>query len=380
MRSALGSIQKKGDDYWLVAVTVGTDPKTGNQKRISKRVRGSRRTAEIELTRMLVENGLSPDDSPRLTFREYVESIFLPNMEKEARKHRDGGDGRYKQTTVDSYRNKLNKHILPYIGDRNLADLNASDARYVQSQAPTEAMAKEARKVMSAVFKEAVYDQMMERNPVSNARPPRPTRYEPDILELDEIAAYLQHFRGDRAEMLVLLALGGAYRRGEIAALDVEDIDLKTGKVRVSKSYVPTSQGPELGDPKNRKARTNYLPPVILERLREILPSSGPVYASPRGGRVSPDALSHMYQRKLATLPDGITRVPLKNLRHSSLTLVYDATGSMEQAKGHAGHGSQAVTRRHYVRAHDQQEIATVTAMDELLREALDYLPDSDAN
>ena len=46
MRSSNGSVMKLGKDYYRVQVELGRDVVTGKRMRVTRRVRGSRRTAE----------------------------------------------------------------------------------------------------------------------------------------------------------------------------------------------------------------------------------------------------------------------------------------------------------------------------------------------
>lgn len=369
MRSALGSVQKKGENYWLVSITIGVDAKTGKQVRKSKRVRGSERDAERTLMQLLAEYDQSPSEGMEVTFRDYVEAVYLPRILKEVEKREAGKRGKYKRRTYEEYAGRLRRHVIPYIGDKRLRSIKPKDIKAMLSHAGTDATVREARKMVSFVFKEAIYDEYCESNPVDSVRAPMPSDYEPELLDTEDIEVYLWHFRDTRAEPIVLLAIGGSYRRGEIAALNVEDIDFRCGKVTISSEYIHTKTMGDIYDtPKNDKPRTNFLPMSIANRLAKILPASGPILTNPKTGeRIKPDSVSQLYERVRDKLPEGVPRISLKNLRHSSLSLVFDATGSMESARGHAGHGTEAVTRKHYVRAHDLQEMKTAAAMDDLL-------------
>lgn len=371
MRSSNGSVMKLGKDYYRVQVELGRDVVTGKRMRVTRRVRGSRRTAEKVMAELLVQAGAAPVVSS-MTFAQYVEMVFLPRKAEMVERTRRGeahGRNRFKQTTYDAYEARLRLHVTPHIGDVPLMEIGAREVRAVQDAQATEAAKVEARKVMGAVFKEAVYDELMGENPVTRVRPPDPGEYQPDLLDEEDIDVYLWHFRGTRSENVVLLALGGAYRRGELAAMDAEDVDLDTGVVSVGASMVPTSKGVIEDTPKNHKARTNVLPGFILERLRETLPESGPVARTLDGRRLKPDMVSRLYLKELKTLPEGVPRVTLKNLRHTALTLVFDATGDMEAAAMQGGHSSQSTSRKYYVRPHEAPKRRVAEKVDEFARE-----------
>lgn len=376
MRSRLGHIRELGPNHFEVSVEIGCDPKTGLRRRKYKTVRGSKRQAQRELNILAAKYSVSiGEEETDLTVREYADNIYLDRIQKEVERRTKTGKGRYKQRTYDSYEGRLRLHILPIIGDLKISEVRPKHIRKVENEAPSQAMRIEVHKVMSAMFKEATFDELIDSNPVAAVRPPEPTDYEPTVLDAEDLAVYLWHFANTRVEPAVLLAIGGSYRRGEILALNVDDINLETGKVTIDDELINSSVGVLNDDPKNRKARTNILPLFIVERLRKVLPKSGPVMQTLAGARMNPDGLRSLYNRTLAKLPEDVPRIPLKNLRHSSLTAIYDATGSLERARGHGGHLNQAVTQKHYIRAHDNQERLTAEAVDAFFQSVLpDFL------
>lgn len=362
MRRSVGSISELGKDRYKVTVTVGVDPETGRQRRKSKTVRGSKRKAEAVLQMMLRECGDTSDSD--VTISEYAELRFIPHLRAEL------ANGHYKLNTVENHESRLRRHILPQIGDIRFSELRTSHVRMCQDAAPTDGLRVEVRKTLSILFREAAYDELVDHNPVNSVRPPKPSTYEPMVLDMEDIEVYLWHFRDTRAEALVLLALGGAYRRGELAALDVDDIDLDSGWVTVDDTYVESSHDVIHGTRKNKKALTNRLPSFVVERLRDILPESGPVFQRADGGRMRPSSISQMYERIRDTLPDGVPRITLKNLRHTALSAAFDATGSVDRVAGHGGH-TKKVSEKHYIRQHEDQEIRLSDDLDAFYREAL---------
>lgn len=361
MRREIGSIRKLGKDYYEVAVTVGKNAKTGAQKRKYKNVRGSRRKAEATL--QMLARKYDPDVVLDVTVAEYIELNYMTHLAQELK------EGHIKQRTYESYEERLRLHVIPYIGDIPISEIKPSHVRICQEAGKTEAVKREARKAMSCLFREAVYDELLEYNPVQSVRPPKKSTYEPEVLDIEDIEVYLWHFRDTRAEALVLLALGGAYRRGELDALNVEDINLETGQVWIDDAYVESKGGTIHESPKNRKERSNRLPLFVLERLREILPASGAVVQTLKGERMKPASIAQLYERIRDKLPEGVPRISLKNLRHTGLTAAFDATGNIDRVAGHGGH-SKEVSKRHYIREHDDQEITLADDLDRYFREA----------
>ncbi len=356
MRSAQASIVKLGEKHFRVFVEAGRDVKTGKRKRYTKTVRGSRKDAEKAKTELLIKAG-NTDVHSDTTFAEYVHEQYLPEKRT-----------RLKTTSYEAYERRLEQHVIPLIGNVKLCDLTAQDIRKAIASVDGPKVQKEARRMVHMVCQHAVYNDYLQSNPCDRVQPPRVERYDPEVLDEQDIEVYLWHFRGTRAEPVVLLALGGAFRRGEMVALNAEDIDRATGATVIDDSIVPTSNGPERGDPKTENGiRVVHLPKAILSRLLEIIPEQGPVVRRLDGKRYSPEGVTHLYERERSKLPEGVPRISLKNLRHTSLTLSYDSGADILDVSNRAGHSGIGITTRYYVRPKGDRDKRTANLMDEAL-------------
>lgn len=355
MRSASGCIVRLGKDRWRVYVQGGKDPDTGKRTRPSKIVRGSRRDAERVKAEMLIEAG-EPVDS-KLTVREYGDTHYLPAKRDDL-----------KQSSAEAYQMRLEHYVYPALGDTRLKDLEPQAIRAWLRTFDKPTVRREAYRALRGLCQFAVYDDHLKENPLDRVRPPKVDRYEPEVLDLEEIDEYLKLFRGSTVEAGVLLAIGCGLRRGEICALNVDDIDPETGAVRIDDSYLSLKTGATESTPKSANGyRTVHMPAFLLRRLLEILPNSGPVLPG-KSGRMHPDSLTHTYERKLKHLPDGVKRIPFKNLRHTSLTLAFDSGSDLYDVSKRAGHSNMAITSRYYVRPKTSKDEEIAEAMDEALR------------
>lgn len=346
MRSAKGSITKLGTNHWRVRVSrKGYDPKTGKPlPPLSENVRGSRVKAEETKLRLLAKAGEDVADSS-MGLRLYVETYYIPAKKALI------AQGKFKRSTLAHYEDRLRLYIYPTFGDTALKDITAPKVRNWLAGFDKPTIAKEAHKTLSSVLSFAVYDLRLKDNPCKRVQRPESARYQPHPLDLEDIEAYMYFYRDTTIEAAVLLAIGGGFRRGEMCALDVSDIDFATGEVVVDDTYIVVRGDAIDETPKSESGyRTVHLPMSITARLAEILPSDGPVLRGKDGGRMYPSAVSRAYSRIKAKLPDGVPRIPLKDLRHSSLTLAYEAGAEALALKDRGGHSNIDTTRRYYVR------------------------------
>lgn len=352
MRSAKGSIQKLPNGSYRVRVNLSRD-ENGKRRECSKVVRGSRTLATETLATMLANSG-DYDVQFTMTFGDYAQDVFLPKVKQKR-----------KAKTYEGYEARLRLHVLPILKETKLSDITpAAINRLLDGLKPT--VAKECRKTLSALFTEAVYDGYVKVNPCNAVRPIEVPYYEPDVLEDWEIAEYIEHFRDNEVEAAVLLAIGGGFRRGEIAALNVEDIDFSTGAVTIDDANVSTSSRVVNTDTKTHRQRIVHLPMAITSRLNDILPQTGAIFPASTG-RMHPDRISQLYRKHLKTLPENVQRVTLKNLRHSSLTLAYDSGVELSDVANRGGHSTSATTSRYYLRPKGERDIQAAQKMDDVL-------------
>lgn len=356
MRSAKGSIIKLGTNYWRVIVSA-TDPATGKRTRPSQTVRGSRREAENVKLAMLAKADAG-EYGGMMKLADYVEVIFMPSMA-----------GR-KPRTIVSMADRLRLYVLPKLGDHKLSDITPRLLRLWLAEIKGNKKQFAAYITLRQVLNHAAANEYITVSPMSKVAAPSRERYEPTVLDLDDIEVYLWHFKGSPIEPAVLLAIGAGLRRGEIIALNVDDINLATGKVVVDDAI--TQQGGKLyaGDPKSRYGiREVYLPSFITKRLVGLLQGATGAVLTEDGARMTPDRLTYHYRKALQELPDGVPRVILKNLRHTSLTLAYDSGADVLAVSRRAGHSSTKVTTDYYVRPKGSRDIETAKAMDVALKQ-----------
>lgn len=337
MRSAQGSIREIQPGVFSVRVEFPRNP-NGTRNQVQRNVRGTRKDAEMRKFELLLQAG--EDVQSLMTVEQYCKLVFLPAKERTV-----------KVSAYETYERRINNHVIPGIGDVKLIDLTPTIIRkWLQTKPPK--VAKECRRILHMICQEAVYDDHLASNPVDRVKPIKVDKYEPDVLDAEDIEVYLWHFKDMPSEPAVLIAIGCGLRRSEIAALNVEDINPTTGSIKVDNAIVPTKRyGDHDGSTKSQSStRTVHMPKPLLDRLLDILPSSGPVMRNACGTRMKANVISHTYENDRKTLPEGVKRISLKNLRHTSLTFAYEVTGDIEAAKERAGHTNISITTRYYVR------------------------------
>ncbi|KXP11683.1 tyrosine-type recombinase/integrase [Tsukamurella pseudospumae] len=170
-----------------------------------------------------------------------------------------------------------------------------------------------------------------------------------------------------REQHLWTLALYGL-RRGEIAGLRWENVDLKAGTVTISEARVYA--GPDLGvvveTPKSKRSRrTLPMPPDVVKALKAARRAQraekvalGPAYAGGEyvacdeaGRPYDPTWISDAWDRMLKKLK--IDRVRLHDARHTCGTLMHLQGVPIAVISAWLGHSSAAFTLATYVHSQD---------------------------
>ena len=175
-------------------------------------------------------------------------------------------------------------------------------------------------------------------NPAERLRSPRVKKPLPRVVQVDEAVPLVEAPLGDglralRNRALLEVAYGGGLRVSELAGLDVGDLDLAGGLVRVRGG-------------KGGKDRVAPIGPPAVDALRDWLAgrARGPVFTNAAGGRLTTRAMYDVVRR--AGLQQGLELHP-HMLRHSFATHLLAGGADVRAIQEMLGHASLATTQRY---------------------------------
>jgi integrase len=216
---------------------------------------------------------------------------------------------------------------------------------------------------MRMVMNTAVREGLMVRNPcmVPGAGVVRAS--ERPVASPAEVVALVEAIT-PRYRTAVLIAAWCGLRRGEIAGLLVDDVDLAARTITVRRNRVePLSlpAGASDRDPKTQAGRrTVAVPPHLIPVLRLHLEQyAGPerLFISRDGSPLRGNTLYQAFVRARGKV--GLDELTIHDLRHTGATLAAQTGASLADLMKRLGHSSMAAARR-YMHAVDgrDQEIA----------------------
>lgn len=233
---------------------------------------------------------------------------------------------------------------------------------------------RNAHGLLSSVLAHAVEDrslpQVAENVAYRTKLPHDEVGHELEVLTADEYerleAAMQEHYR----PLLRFLVATGC-RFGEASALQVGDVDLGRGTVRIRRAWKKAEAGVYLGAPKSeRSKRTVVVGPTIVADLRtacEGKPYDALVFTSAEGKRIQSQHFNTR-QWKRAKAAAGITKpITPHGLRHTSASFLLARGESPLVVQRRLGHESLATTSKVYAHLLTDEQATAAAALDSLV-------------
>lgn len=230
----------------------------------------------------------------------------------------------------------------------------------------------EYHRLISSILAQAEKEMLIPYNPAARATPPRVTRKEPDYYQPDEMDRILDALESVplKWKTLIYLLIDTGCRRGEIAGLKWESIDMESGIVTIERAllYSPKN-GVYEGPPKTGKSRTIKLAPETVALLdehwnqqqllqrqnKDIWVNTGYVFTQENGDRINPDSITD-WLRKFS-VANGLPHIHPHAFRHTAASTMIASGVDLVTTANELGHANATTTATIY--AH---QIATAKA------------------
>ena len=320
-----GSIRKKPSGRWEGRYTQGIDPVTGRaiQKSVSAKTQAE---CKEKLAKAIRENRGVPlnhtgDYTAAEWCRLWFETYSKPNI-------------RY--NTAKGYEGIIEHHIIPAIGAIKLKQISSIHIQRMYNdlkengrmqrgskqndKALSNTFVRRVHAVLQAALKQAVKERLIPYNPCENCRIPPKDKKEMTILPPEKIGRYLQEAEKYGVLPMFYLELSSGLRRGELLALQWEDLNVKERILTVNKQITRMEGELDVTEPKTknsvRKVALSQQAVDLLVQEHEQHPDNPILFPSPRtGGYWSPDAVSRI-NRKLLKNAGIEEHVRFHDLRH----------------------------------------------------------------
>ncbi|HEU5085130.1 MAG TPA: tyrosine-type recombinase/integrase [Acidimicrobiales bacterium] len=287
--------------------------------------------------------------------------------------------------TRRSYESNLRNHILPVLGEYELAKLTPSQLRAWMSdltvkkgrggKALAPATVAQAYRTLNRVLSAAVDDELIGRNPLGGVKPPQVQTTPMRFLTHEELAL-LAEKTDERYRALVLVAGYTGLRAGELMALRRHHVDLLRRTISITEQVQHIGGRFVVSAPKSAAGRRSVsMPRLVAEALDAHLRAledqsvDALVFPAPEGGYLVAQNF-----RKRVWLPAvetaGLAPLRLHDLRHTCASLAIAAGADVKVLQRMLGHASAALTLDRYGHLMPGQAESLAERLDEMARAA----------
>jgi len=341
----LATIKKLAENKYQVRYSVYDETGKRNQKSKQFTKSGDAKKFKIEVEKQLMDNTYIEDTKE--TLRQYLN---------------DWLEIRKKRLAINSYENYKNliERVSKIIGSKLLNKVTPVHIRKCYDElldvlSPNSVL--HIHRIINKAFKDAVRDQIINKNPCQFVETPTSVRFEAGFLQPEEIPTLLNMFKDNEIYPAVALGVLRGFRRGEILALRWADIDFKNNTIYIRHNINWGKDGYTLDKPKTKNS-VRTIP--ISKQLKELLEEHkkkqleykqifwGKYYKSDfvvthkNGTLIKPGCLSNMFTRELAK--NKFRHIRFHDLRHTAASLMLAEGIQLKVVSEMLGHSSISIT------------------------------------
>lgn len=308
------------------------------------------------------------------TLRQYADGVFMPSKETT-----------FSENSRSSYRQFLDKHILPVLGDFPMQDISSAMISNLllafQKTGYAHASAVKLYNILNGIFQMALLDDSIQINPMLKVKRPAPRKDEKIQDELgkaytvQQLRYILQCLEDEPLKWRTYISLVAdtGLRRGEATAIQWKDIDWKESSITIRQNaqYTPHA-GVYTTTPKNKKVRRVDIGPDTLNLLRQLRVDQAEkaisqfVFTKERSpDMMHPQSPTRYFKRFGQKY--GVDDFHPHKLRHTSASLAITNGADVVSVSERLGHSDTAVTLRMYAHANEE----SIRRAGQIVRDAL---------
>ena len=366
-----GSLHLRKDGRWEGRVVIGYDEKgLPVTKNVLARTKNECAAKLAQLREMLKEPALN-QPKPGILLADWLDLWYQGYKKPNIRPN-----------TQMSYERRIYQHIIPALGGIPLDKLTTGDiqgfytdlkknGRLLRTELYGEGLSDQTVRgihtTLHAALDRAVEEKLLFRNPADNCKLPSAKAREMQVLTPEEIQRLLIQAREDGCYELLLLELSTGLRRGEICALKWDDLNLKTGTLKVERQVHRVNGELVVSQPKTKASnRSIILPPPVLAVLKAYKKSATTQWMFPSPVKEDSPQDPTAVRKRLSTI---LKRAECKHIRFHDLRHTF-ATASLEHGMDVKtlstiiGHVSSSTTLNIYAHVTDEMQRTAAAKID----------------
>jgi len=281
-------------------------------------------------------------------------------------------ENRDRVSTVANKKANIEKHILPYFGNKKLNEIRATDIHSWQNEMikqdfrPTYLRSLHSR--LSAIFNHAVRFYDLPQNPCQKAGVMGSKKPETiDFWTLDEYKKFIPAVADKpRSKLGIDILYWAGLRIGELLALTPEDYLKDKMSLRVNKTWQIVNGEEVLGPPKT--AAGNRVVPIPPSLGRDIETYMGMIYGCKDNDRIFMYATKSFFAKEIARgcKATGVKKIRVHDIRHSHVSLLINLGYDFMLIAERIGHEDIKYIMETYGHLYPQKHVEVVQKLEEL--------------
>ena len=288
-----------------------------------------------------------------------------------------------KPKTQADYENRIYQHIIPEVGQISLSHLTQSDLQQFYHRLKqggrllradlygpglSDRMVKSCHVTCRLALDQAVKEGLIITNPASFCKAPVTHPKEMELLSKDEVQRLLIQAKEDSCYELLLLELSTGLRRGEICALQWDDLNLRTGELRVQRQVHRIKSKLVASPPKTKAGNRSVILPApvlnVLKAYKETI-SSRWMFPSPVSEDSPRDPAA--VRKRLQTVLERAEckKIRFHDLRHTFSTTALEHGMDIKTLSTIIGHVSSSTTLNIYAHVTDEMRRTAAVKIDQ---------------
>lgn len=364
--------QRSSDGRWIGQLTVpNPNPRDCRQirKTVSGKTQAECRKKLEELKKKLATNTyISPT---KMTYIEYLKSWLEQKAKLE----------KLKPSTIATHAGRIKIYIKPYFGNIEIQKITLSLINSFYTSLTEKIGAHTVHKVHNIInnsLKFAVRDGLIPFNPATNALLPKFVIEKKSALSSEDLAKLISAAKAYQAQPttktknvypLISLAVNTGCRRGELAALQWNAVDLENNSITIRQAIMEINGHCLIGTPKTESSiRTIYISPAMTEILRNHQTIATGKFVFPALDNPDKPMLpSHINRFFYAVIKNAGLKCGFHTLRHSHITHLIENGVNIKTIQDRAGH-SQISTTMGYCHPSKLKDMQAAAIFDQFVR------------